>query len=264
MLKRVGLISTAVLCAGFAGGAAFALPVNGTGNLTSNVIYGSGNDNGSFTGSTQNGVELALRAHLRYDTTGQAQNTFGYDGHHTYTFNAAEGNAPSNRSIFNFDWSINTDTADTSGTPSSTISDFTYLLQVDTDPTAGVSYISGDPYTFAYYPNPSSVVPDAAFGYNSTPNGSGVSASSQSEFTSYESTYNVSQQSWNMGFGFLSDPQQAGTYTITLSALQNGKTVNSTSIDVKVVSPVPLPAGLPLILSALGGLALLRRKRRNA
>jgi hypothetical protein len=49
--------------------AAFAALVNGTGNVTPNVIFGTGNVNGSFTGATAGNVELALRAKLRYCST---------------------------------------------------------------------------------------------------------------------------------------------------------------------------------------------------
>lgn len=255
MSSRFGLVSTIALCTALAGGAALAAPVNGTGDLTSNVIYGSGNGNGSFTGVTTGSLELALRAHLRYDSNGVAQPIYNYDGDHTYTFHTTDGNAPSNRSIFNFDWSINTDTADTANAPSATISAYTYLLQVDTNPGAGVTYMSLDPYA-AYY--------DHSFGFNSTAQSAGVEATDLTQFNSFKDLYNVSQQSWNMGFGFLANPQQAGTYTITLAAFSGEQQVGATSIDVNVLAPVPLPAGLPLLLSAVGGLVLLRRKRRAA
>ena len=58
-------------------GVASAAPVNGTGLVTPDIIYGSGNANGSFTGVTVEGdyltqepvdvLELGLRAKLRYD-----------------------------------------------------------------------------------------------------------------------------------------------------------------------------------------------------
>ncbi|MEO8242342.1 MAG: VPLPA-CTERM sorting domain-containing protein, partial [bacterium] len=72
--------------------------------------------------------------------------------------------------------------------------------------------------------------------------------------------YNVAQNSQNLGFGYSSNPQTPGLYTISLSASNGGGEVASTSINVRVV---PLPAGLPLLLGAFGGLALLRRKRRQ-
>src|SRR6056297_1972865 len=104
--------------------------INGTGNVTSNVIFGSGNANGAFTGVSQfygNGVvgtpvaqlpvlELGLRAKLRFDESNSPQNTFNYDGVDTYTFStgAAPGgfsfdlNSPTTP-VWNFEWHIGTD-----------------------------------------------------------------------------------------------------------------------------------------------------------
>ncbi|MFT5232028.1 MAG: hypothetical protein ACI9UQ_000046 [Candidatus Krumholzibacteriia bacterium] len=36
-------------------------------NITPDVVFGSGNDNGAFTVGLQNGVELGLRGKLRFD-----------------------------------------------------------------------------------------------------------------------------------------------------------------------------------------------------
>ncbi len=38
-----------------------AAPINGTGNVSPDVIFGSGNDNGGFTGETLNNIEVGLR-----------------------------------------------------------------------------------------------------------------------------------------------------------------------------------------------------------
>ncbi|MBL4892122.1 MAG: hypothetical protein JKX91_09925 [Rhizobiaceae bacterium] len=64
-----------------------AMPVNfgttNSGNVTPDVIFGSGNANGSWTGVNTGGIEVALRGKLRYDTNGSPQNIFNYDGDHT-------------------------------------------------------------------------------------------------------------------------------------------------------------------------------------
>ncbi len=57
-------------------------------DVTPNVIFGSGNINGSFTVDQSNNVELGLRAKLRYDATGQPQNIFNSNGDGTYSFDA--------------------------------------------------------------------------------------------------------------------------------------------------------------------------------
>lgn len=220
------------------------------GDVTPDILYGDGNANGGFTIATSDVLELGLRAHLRYDNTsgcsggfGCPQDIFNYDsGTNTYVFDPANSNAPANRSIFNFDFSINTDTADTTDHPSATVSAYTYLLSVAGPGIVGV--VSFDPIAFFL---------DNAMGYNSTANGDGVEGGSPA-------LYNVAQNSQNLGFGYSSNPQTPGLYTISLSASNGGGEVASTSINVRVV---PLPAGLPLLLGAFGGLALLRRKRRQ-
>ena len=78
---------------------AAAVPVNGTGFVTPDVIFGSGNANGSFSGDNSNGVVAGLRAKLRYDSNGNPTNTFNYDGDHTYRFNVSDGNAPGSKSF---------------------------------------------------------------------------------------------------------------------------------------------------------------------
>jgi len=248
MTTKVGCAAAFVLASLATGAAASA--VNGTGVLTSNVIYGSGNANGSFTGVTVGNLELALRAHLRYDLGGHPQNVFNYDGNDTYAFDPALSLAPSNRSIFNFDFSINSDVADTTNSPSPTLSAYTYLINLAGP---GLSLTSYDPFFTGN---------DNQLGYNSTASGSGL-------FNASTGTYNVAQNSGNLGFGFSSHPQMGGRYTISLSAFdQTNQQVASTSIHVQVV---PLPASFPLLLGAFGafgafgGLAArLRRRRRRA
>jgi hypothetical protein len=106
-------------------------PVNGTGNVTPDAIFGRGNANGSYTGQTLNNIEVGLRAKQRYP----AANIFNYDGVDTYTFQK-KGTNPTNRSVFNFEWSVNVDQDGKSG---KTLNDFSYLLSFDTDPSAGVN-----------------------------------------------------------------------------------------------------------------------------
>ena len=126
-----------------------AATVNATGNVTNNVIFGSGVTNGSFTGVTVGGLELALRAKLRYDNTsacggvGCAQNIYNYDGMSTYTFDSSLSHTPANRSLFNFEWAINSNANGTGGA----LNSYSYRIDIDTDPDrrAEAILLLGDP-----------------------------------------------------------------------------------------------------------------------
>lgn len=220
--------------------------------VTPDVIFGDGNLNGSFTISKLGGVELGLRAKLRYDLTGQPTSNYGYDGIDTYTFMTADSNAPANRSIFNFEWSIST--------LAGALDAFTYLLTVDTDPTAANnSAIVYNPFAGRVY-----------LGTSATTNGSATEVlASPIDLASYT----VAQNSVNMGFltapfAPIPVPLGSGQFTFTLTAFDSNGLVNSTAMNVIVEpaapSPVPLPAGGLLLIGAIGGLAALRRRAKRA
>ncbi len=246
-MGKFGKLLAAVALSALTPFTALAAVVNGTGNVTPNVIFGTGNINGSFTGATAGGVELALRAKLRFDLTGQPQNTFNYDGVDTYTFLSANSAAPIDRSVFNFEWSIST--------LAGALSSLTYLLTVDTDATVtnngAISYNPLGAISTGYYL------------------GTGASGNGGAPFTSpgsgILSNFTVGQNSVNMGF--VGAPLGSGKFTFTLSAFDgNNGLVNSTSMHVVVdaPAPIPLPAGGLLLIGALGGLAGLRRRAKSA
>ena len=236
--------------------AAPAATVNATGNVTNNVIFGSGNSNGAFTGVTVGGLELGLRAKLRYDATsgcaggfGCPQNTFNYSGGNTYRFSSALSHAPANRSIFNFEWSIN---SNFNGTGSA-LNGLIYSIGVDTDPTARVRSL------ITY--NPLSVL---STGYYLGTNASGAGgAPFRVGGTGNLGAFNLTQNSVNLGF-LPGTMLGSGQYTISLSAFRptDRSLYASTSINVIVdaPAPVPLPAGLPLLGAAMGGLTHFRRR----
>ncbi|MHC4290437.1 MAG: PEP-CTERM sorting domain-containing protein [Planctomycetota bacterium] len=220
-------------------------------DVTPNVIFGDGNANGSFTVDRTNGVELGLRAKLRYDATGLPQNTFNSNGNGTYTFQA--GIAPTKSTPFpewNFEFTINTDYEGTSGIM---LDDLTYALQMTSTTVA-----LGGPYDVINgESSPGVVYWDHAIGNNSTLNGAGVSATDAVNYATLIGANNVAQQSWSPNWfdNDLFDPTETGSYYYTLTAYNGATAVASTSMTVNVV---PEPATMALM--ALGGL-LLRRKK---
>ena len=91
-------------------------------NVTGNVIFGSGNDNGAFTVDRSNGIELGLRAKLRFNESNLPENTFNSNGNGTYSFSADTPpvgfgfapNAPTTP-VWSFEWSINSNFDGSSG-----------------------------------------------------------------------------------------------------------------------------------------------------
>jgi hypothetical protein len=220
-------------------------------NVTPDVIFGDGNDNGSFTTDTSaGGVELGLRAKLRFNDLNAPENTFNSNGDGTYTFDAGLpptgfGFAPGSPStaVWNFEWTINTNI---DGTPGGLmLDDLTYEIRIDSD-AIGTSFLTFDPIN--------SGLADHAIGDNSTLNGDGVSAADAADYALLISTKNVAQNSWNMEF-FFDDPafngNDVGSYTIQLEAFAAGASVASTSIIVNSVA-IPEPSA-----ALLAGLALL-------
>lgn len=225
--------------------------INGTGNITPDVIFGSGNANGSWTGEHINGIEVGLRAKLRYDGAGNPQNVFNYDGVNTYTFDPTLSLIPAGLSVFNFEYSVNVDT-DGSG---DMLSDFSYLFEFDLDPTAGVSFLGGDIITFKT---------DNALGTNATGNGGGTVDTVN--YATLLSSNNVAQNSQNRGFGYSGplDPAANGIFTYRLSVLDNaGLVLASSSIDVVVGVPVSAHGVTLLFVMALAGLGAQRSSRRK-
>lgn len=241
------------------------LPSAHAANVTPDVIFGGGNDNGDFTVATGSGIELGLRAKQRFPKA----NIFNYDGGNTYNFFAGSPSPgfsfanDADTPLWNFEWSINSDVNDIVGdaAPARALNELQYLLSIDFDPSTGPSSstLSFDPIN----PGPA----DHALGDNNTGNGGGVSDDTAATYAANIGILNVAQNSWNLVFFSAFDtidPNQAGTYTISLAAFDGDSTpVVSTSIDV-VVGPVPVPAALPLFLSGLLGLGIMARRRRKA
>ena len=242
-------------------------------NVTNNVIFGSGNTNGGFTVAQDAGIELGLRAKLRFNGSNQPENTFNSNGDGTYTFaaGAAPGgfgfdpNSPTTP-VWNFEWSINSNFDDNG----KNLDQFTFLLQIDGDPTVGIDFgtIDLDPINVEFA--------DHSIGTNATANGAGVEATLvPNNYGFLIANNNLAQNSWNYEFfnesmdGLflphlaLFDPSVAGIYTIGLSVTgMDGDPFLTTAIDI-IVAPVPVPAALPLFAGGLGLFGFLgwRRKR---
>lgn len=249
------LAAAAIVGFTLSSGLAIAAPVNGTGNVTPDVIFGDGNANGSFTGVNNNGIEIALRGKLRFNLGGFPENTFNYDNDKTYTFDSALGGNSANRSMFNFEYSVNTD-ANASASTNLVLGDLTYLLEFDIDPTAGTNFLGFDPITGV------NALTDNATGNNGTANGDG--ADDSGTYADRLLTDNVAQNSQNLGFGFALDPDLPGIYTFNFSALDGNQVLATTSIDIIVTAQaVPEPGMLSLFGSSLLLMGFLGRRARR-
>jgi len=258
-------MKTVTAAAIIAASASFAL----ADNVNPDVIFGSGNANGSFTIATGSNIEIGLRGKLRYNSLGQPENTFNQVGSsNTYRFDKGAPVSNPNRGLWNFEWSINTDVSG-SGSTGSQLNDFYYSLQMfklDADGTNPADAVSFDLINLPYA--------DHSIGDNSTGNGAGVEAASGNipQYQGLISNFNVAQNSWNYDFFDASgnaledwNPNAAGTYLIRLTVFENnggaiGNELLSNSINIQVV---PLPPAAFAGLGLLGTLAGVRAIRRR-
>jgi hypothetical protein len=238
-------------------------------DVTPDVIFGDGNDNGAFTIDQSNGIELGLRGKLRFNASNQPENTFNSNGDGTYSF--AAGTPPTGfgfasgsptTPIWNFEWSVNSNYDGTGDV----LNAFDYQLDMDFDPGTGTNFQSFDPINLP--------AADHALGDNTTGNGDGVS--NPGNYAANIGTQNVAQNSWNMEFfnnGPFDtfDPNLDGTYDFVLTAFSKGTTDVLAQSKIQIIvgagadddtQPVPEPA---TALALLGfGLAMAKTVRRQA
>ncbi len=227
-------------------------------DVTPDVIFGSGNANGGWTVDRDNGIELGLRAKLRFDEMNQPQNVFNSNGNGTYTFNAGQpvgggfsfANGSPSTAVWNFEWSIN---SDFDASTNSSLSALTYLLEIDFDPTQGTAFLPFDPVNLP--------VADHAIGNNSTGNGGGISTSDPSTYVNLIANNNVAQNSWNMeffdGMPFPFDANDVGSYQFRLTAFDGATQLAQTTITI---NSVPEPTA-SLLIGCLIVATGLRRSR---
>jgi hypothetical protein len=205
------------------------------GNVTPDVIFGSGNANGGFTLNRTGSVELGLRGKLRFPPSNVFNSNF--DG--TYTFEAGLGAGP-DHPVWAFEWSVNTDW---NGMTGDTLSDLTYLMELDYDPGAGTDFLAWDPISSPTGPIPFTTPYNPGFydhsiGTNATPNGGGAEATNAPTYASLIAGNNVAQNSWRLSFfnepPFSFDPNVIGRYDIRLTAFSGMSVAAQVGIQVKV------------------------------
>jgi hypothetical protein len=214
------------------------------------AIFGSGNGDGSWTVDQANGVELGLRAKQRFP----AANIFGSNGDGTY--NQLAGNNGAGRALWNFEWSINSGAGNA-------LNSLTYLLKIDTDPTAGINFTTSfNPIDPALHP---SGYWDHSIGNSSTPNGAGTEANSIASYINLisDSNNNIAQNSWYIGwYAGPFDPNITGSYSFRLEAYDGTDLLAATEITVNAVpEPSTYIAGALLLLPF--AVSTVRRFRHN-
>ncbi|MEX0323085.1 MAG: PEP-CTERM sorting domain-containing protein [Puniceicoccaceae bacterium] len=240
-------------------------------DITPDVIFGSGNANGFFTVDQDNGVELGLRAKLRFDATNSPQNIFNSNGDGTYTFQAglpptgfAWAPGSTSTALWNFEWSIN---SNYDGSSSYNLDDLFYTIDIDFDPSAATNFLSFDPINIAETATKNYA--DHSIGDNTTGNGLGTEATDRTTYLPLIANNNVAQNSWNMEFfddalnGFPFNGNTTGVYTFRLTAFDSSNNVLAqASIDVLAVPEPSTYAAISLVI-CIAGMIIRRRIRRK-
>ena len=219
-------------------------------NIT--AIFGGGNPNTGWTttDADPNGFQLGLRAKNRDNAS-----TANVNGVYSYTTGYATTSpappSPSARGLWNWEFSIN------SGSSGNLNATFDYYVAIDTDLSAGTSFV---------YVNALTGFADNSYGINATGNGQGLEGSA----AVFASTNNIAQQSQNIVFYPGQSPLLSGIYTYELFAVAQGGGVNGArraQVDITVqVNNVP-DAGSSLALlgiSVAGLVGFSFRKRMLA
>lgn len=204
-------------------------------NVTPDAIFGGGNANGFYTVDRSNGVELGLRAKVRFPSPA---NIFNSNGDGTYTFKRGFGGGSDPLNPFwHFEWSVN---SDWDGSSPYVLKDLTYEIGMDFDPSADTYFLTFDHIT----PNSPPFFWDHSIGTNATGNGGGVEAVNNAGYVSLLAGNNVAQNSWRPTFFdnylYTFNPNDVGRYEYYLSAFNSFGRVAHTGITIFSLDKVSL------------------------
>jgi len=237
ILRKLSYCFTLMGLAAFQASFGFSQEFDST--VSPDYFLGSGNENSNFTVSRAGGIEIGLRAKLRFNEAdgNRPANFFNSNGDGSYNFQArnvvGEAGLPAwwvfpESPEWSFEFSIN---SDTSGADARPVGDLTYELSLDQDPSLGADFFSFDPINLPYA--------DHFFGTSTTLDGTDETvAGSAEQYAGYLQSKTVAQQAWNYAF-FLDylprfSASAIGVYDIALTAFDSGEPIASVTIRVLV------------------------------